>query len=85
MKYLITYDLMTPGRDYSSLYTAIKDLSSDYRKMQNVWFVKTPYSASQIRDALKNVVDGNDKIFVCSLNNDWASLNLQDVAAFLNS
>lgn len=84
MKYLVTYDLLSPGQDYDKLYDAIKSLSSDYRKMQNVWFIKSSLSAEYIRNTLKDAVDKNDKIFVCKPE-DWASSNMHDIASFLNS
>ncbi len=82
--YLITYDLNKPGQVYQQLYQEIKSLGVTIHGMQNVWFLESNYSAKQIRDSLKQVVDSNDKIFVCAVVT-WATSNLPTVASWLNS
>ena len=67
MKYLITYDLLDPGQDYSELYEAIQSFGDARHGMQNVWFLESESSATEIRDDLKLHVDENDKIFVCAI------------------
>ena len=76
--FLITYDLLTPGKDYNRLFKAIRELSGAYwHGMQNIWFVKgDQLSATGIRDTLKNNIDSTDVLFVCELD-DWASWNLK--------
>ncbi len=81
--YLITYDLNIPGQDYSKLFDAIIKLGSAYHGMQNTWFVKSNYSATEIRNFLKSFIDSNDKLFVCQIS-VWASSNMNDVAKWLN-
>ncbi|OGH10677.1 MAG: hypothetical protein A3B38_04315 [Candidatus Levybacteria bacterium RIFCSPLOWO2_01_FULL_36_13] len=75
--FLITYDLLKPGKDYTNLFKTIESLSRIYwHGMQNVWFVKSnQLSADSIRDALSVHVDANDIIFVAELGN-WASWHL---------
>lgn len=72
--FLITYDLKE-GQDYEDLYKGIMSIGGYWHGMQNVWFVKTPLSASNIRDSLTAHVKANDKLFVCELDH-WASYNL---------
>jgi len=84
MKYLITYDLNKPGQDYRSLFDSIKSLGVWNHALQNTWFVDTPYNATQVRDTLKRVVDGSDKIFVTMIEN-WASYNMSEQANWLNN
>jgi CRISPR/Cas system-associated endoribonuclease Cas2 len=84
MKYLITYDLNSPGQNYNALYEAIKKLGDWQHPLQNTWFVDSSYSASQIRDHLKEVVDRNDKIFVCEIGT-WASWDMSDASDWLNN
>jgi hypothetical protein len=83
MQYLVTYDLNKPLQNYTRLYSAIKALGSWIHALQNVWFVDTTYNAGQIRDSLKNVVDGNDKIFVTKTSG-WASYNMSNQGDWLN-
>lgn len=83
MKYLITYDLKSPGQSYDDLFEAIESCGDAYHFLQNTWMVESPLSAAQIRDKLEDEVDSNDKIFVCVIGN-WASYRMPDAAAWLN-
>lgn len=84
IKYLITYDLISPGQDYEDLYQAIRDVATTYRhSMQNVWFIESNQSSASIRDAVKLVLDSGDKLFVVRIG-DWASFNLGDTGTWLN-
>jgi hypothetical protein len=73
---LITYDLRQPGRDYTSLYESIKSLGRWAHPVESVWITDTSQSPADIRDTLKDHVDGNDMIFVVQLRQHWASSNL---------
>lgn len=68
MVYAITYDLRNPGQDYSTLYSAIRQLGQTAHPLQNLWLLGTNYSADQVRDALRGVTDSNDYIFVTRLH-----------------
>ena len=86
-KFLITYDLLTPGKDYHELFDAIESLSGhSWHGMQNIWFVKSVrLTSGSIRDILQNHVDSNDKLFICELS-DWASYNIsKEGVNWLNS
>lgn len=71
--YLISYDLMTPGKDYNKLFSAIKELSSTWcRCLYSTWVIKTSYTAVQVRDCLRQYIDSNDKLLVVTLTGDAA-------------
>lgn len=79
-RFLITYDLKQPGRDYSSLYTAIRATGSGewLHPLESVWIldVTAPIwiSATIIRDALVAHIDANDEILVLNITgSDWAT------------
>lgn len=76
MAHLITYDLMTPGKDYSRLYEAIKNLGPWAHCFGSVWFVANGSPAVEIAKYLSRFVDKNDKIFVVPLTRLWAATNL---------
>jgi len=70
--FLIIYDLRNPGRDYSSLYNAIKELSSDYQHpLESTWFISTcaGYNSQDIYDKLKSSIDDNDGLFIINMDN----------------
>ena len=84
IKYLITYDLVSPGQDYEALYQAIKNVSTSYRHgMQNTWFIESTQAVTNIRDNISPVLDTGDKLFVLPING-WASFNMGDIATWLN-
>jgi hypothetical protein len=74
--YLITYDLLSPGQDYTDLFEAIKKLGSWSHCLESIWIVKSNISSSEIRDKLNNNIDSNDKLLVVKLNGEAAWINL---------
>ncbi|TMV94200.1 hypothetical protein FGG78_03960 [Thioclava sp. BHET1] len=71
---LVTYDLKQPGRNYQPVYDYLKGFTY-CKDLESVWLLDTQQSTSQIRDALKQRIDANDKVFVTKLARDWASFN----------
>lgn len=65
---MITYDLLSPGKDYKDLIIEIKKLGIWGKVCESMWIVKTPSLTSvQIRDRLLNCMDNNDRLFVADL------------------
>lgn len=73
---LITYDLCTPGKDYSSLYDKLDTYSNCMRIEESVYLTNSTKSCSTIRDELKTVLDSNDRLFVAKLTGEAAWTNL---------
>ena len=73
--FCISYDLLQPGRDYSPLIEAIKAYSIWWHQTKSVWLIRTEHniSAKDIRDKLSTYIDSNDKLFVISVNEEWAA------------
>lgn len=83
MKFLINYDLKTPGRNYDDLIKVIKAYGTWANICRSCWSIQTTQTAAQIRDNLKQYIDTNDILFVCDYDN-WASYGLsQEVADWL--
>ena len=85
--YIITYDLMAPGKDYNNLYTAIKSCGAWAKVVYSTWAIKTDLSAVQVRDYLIQHMDANDRLFVIKsgreaawrgtiCNGEWLQNNL---------
>lgn len=74
---LASYDLISPGKDYSRLWDHLRAYS-DYRKpLESLWLLKTTKTATEVRDGMKQHVDSNDKLFVVDITGDataWKSL-----------
>lgn len=66
--YLVTYDLRKQGQDYDALYERIKACGNAWHGMQNVWFVHTDRTASDIVNHVRLALDANDKVFVSRIN-----------------
>ena len=52
-RHLVSYDLLTPGQDYSELIRAIKRLGEAYHVLYSAWAVLTDKSCVEVRDILK--------------------------------
>lgn len=78
--YLISYDLVGPHRDYEAVTDHImKTYGTRAKPLESVWLVKTSKSAAEIRDALQQHVDSNDKILVVTLTRGWATRKISKV------
>lgn len=76
-KFIVTYDLRSPGQDYSALISRIK--SYTYSKIcESAWIVRSNKDASQIRDDLVQEIDKNDRLFVAKLTGQAAWHNCID-------
>ena len=63
-RYIITYDLRKPGRNYDELYKRIKSYRSWAHITESSWAVATTQTSGQIRDHLKGAMDSDDKLLV---------------------
>ena len=85
--YIISYDLMAPNKDYSSLISAIKSYGTYAKVLESCWIIKSNDTSSTIRVYLSSYMDSNDRIFIAKLageaswqnvlcTNDWLKGNL---------
>jgi hypothetical protein len=87
MVYLIKYELNKPGKDYSSLYNALRQyqyIRDD--SLHSAWFVSTTWTAAQIYEHVRLHFDVNDRIFITMLhrgeNHGWLN---KDVWTWINA
>lgn len=85
--YIISYDLIKPGKDYSTLIAYLKSYVSWAKPLESVWLVKSPFDASGLRDEVKKHVDGNDKVLVVKVTSETAAwINLPaDVSEWIKN
>ncbi|WP_342432617.1 hypothetical protein [Neobacillus sp. FSL H8-0543] len=74
--YAVTYDLLTPGQDYTSLHERLKEYGNYSKRFDSFWLIDTNSTAAEIRDALKVHVDTNDRLLVIEVKSHWASWNI---------
>lgn len=67
--YIVSYDLKVPGRDYTSLYDAIKSYGEWQHPLESTWILFTSDTADQISSKLRaeGNMDNRDLLFVCAL------------------
>lgn len=83
--YIITYDLLNPGRSYDSLYARIKSLGEWGKITESSWAVLSGLDEGRILNRLRPALDANDTIFVGTLGScEWVNLH-PDVGGWLRS
>lgn len=83
----ISYDLKSPGQDYSKIISEIKTLGPWAKVLESLWFVSTNLSANDILTRLKTKIDRNDSIIIIDAKNNNAAWNNLDneVSKFIQS
>lgn len=66
--YSITYDLRSPGQNYSALYEAIKSFGTYAKPTESQWIVKSQLTSREIYNRLAPHLDSNDLIFVAAID-----------------
>ena len=86
-KFVVSYDLRAPGRDYAELYKAIKSAAWWAHPLESVWIVACDLTAEQVFDRLHGHIDKNDGLMVLRLADvgagKWCGLaqNVSDAMA----
>jgi len=69
--FFISYDLMTPGKDYQKLFSKLESLGGQ-RVLLSLWAMRGNYTATDLRDTLKSYIDSKDLLLVDE-SSTWAS------------
>jgi predicted P-loop ATPase/GTPase len=78
----ISYDLNSPGQDYSSVIAEIKSLGVWAKIQKSYWYINSTLTASQVVDRVWKKMDSNDSLIVVdSTNNNASWQNLSDEVA----
>ena len=85
--HLISYDLMTPGKNYDVLIGAIRALGPWARPLKSQWLVVSQATQTVLRDHLKQYIDANDRLLIVTVDRQaWAAMNLPaEVAQWLHA
>lgn len=68
--YIVTYDLNTPGKDYSGVLGEIKK-HSWARLSESSYAIDTNKTVYQIYDGIKPYLDSNDNLYIITLTKPW--------------
>lgn len=75
-RFVISYDLIAPGRNYDPLWAELTRLQVK-RVLYSQWAGRIDANATQLRDHLRQYIDANDRILVQDTDGpDWAGYNL---------
>jgi hypothetical protein len=80
----VSYDLITPGKDYKRLYDRLAALGAR-RVLLSQWMLKSTMSATQLRDDLQLYIDRNDRLLVINVSTGamaWTTLESDIKTAF---
>lgn len=80
--YMIGYDLNKPGKDYSGLIGAIKEMFTVWwHNLDSTWIVRSNLTAEQIRDKLQPFLDSSDELLVTRLSGEGAWVGFSRTAS----
>ncbi len=65
--WLVSYDLLVPGRNYEGLFQALRQMSAT-RVMLSQWALRSNLSAMDILNRLIPHIDSNDRMIVSPLS-----------------
>jgi hypothetical protein len=72
MRYLISYDLMTPGKDYKDLWKALREIGA-IRILESEWLTRrTGTTPLNLATYCLKFMDANDRIFVTEVPDNYA-------------
>lgn len=73
--YVVSYDLLSPGRNYEPLYSELIRLGG-VRVLLSQWLVASHSTSVQLRDHFRQHLDANDRLLVNAIDQAWAGYNL---------
>ncbi len=85
--HLVSYDLIKPNKDYTSLITFLKSYAVWAKPLESVWLIKNNFTAEETRNQIQKHTDANDKVLVVTVTKDTAAwVNLpQDVSNWIHN
>ncbi|MBD8013881.1 hypothetical protein [Planococcus wigleyi] len=83
--YSITYDLKSPGQDYSALHKAIKALGDYRHDLESIWFVDTHLHPEDIYYKIRPAMDNNDNVFITKVSSGYYGNASNDLWTWLSS
>ena len=75
---LVGFDLDIPGQNYRALTERLKRFAVWWHHLDSTWLVQTDMNVVQLRDELRALVDGSDKLLVVDVTGRpaaWCGFN----------
>ncbi len=71
--YLVSYDLIRPGKDYTHLLEHLRSYSDWAKPLESVWLLKSGLGIAELRNTIQAHMDSNDKILVVDITGKAAA------------
>ncbi|MBI4226852.1 MAG: hypothetical protein HY600_01095 [Candidatus Omnitrophica bacterium] len=65
--YLVSYDLLIPGKDYATLYEGLKSASSWWHYLESLWLVASEEPLETWQTRIRSRIDENDSFLILKL------------------
>lgn len=88
MLIMISYDLKAPGRDYGSLYAAIKRTGTAWwHYLQSTWIVEVANNVTitDVNERLRCHIDQNDRLIISKLVRPYDGWLTQEAWDWINA
>lgn len=79
-KYLVSYDLHAPRKDYEDLWHLLKSYREAIHIQDSVWLIKSSKSSKDISNDLGKVLDVDDSYLICKIESNLSGA-IEDEAA----
>lgn len=76
--YIISYDLVAPGKNYERVIEKIKKSPGWARIGGSAYIILSDQTAAEVRDSIGGALDSNDKLFVGAIGAPAAWTGLTD-------
>ncbi|MEX5937443.1 hypothetical protein [Mammaliicoccus sciuri] len=83
-KYLVSYDLHTPRKDYDSLWKLLESFKDSLHIQDSVWLVKSTKTQQGVSESLQEVLDGDDSWVVLHFDSNISGALEENVAKKVN-
>lgn len=67
--YFISYDLNSPGQDYTKIADAIAGIGRSVRAQKSMFYLRSSLTQEQVFNAVNLALDKNDSLMVISASN----------------
>lgn len=76
--YLVSYDLNSPGQNYTSLRDELKKSTDWWHYLDSTWLIYTWESANQVWNRIHSEIDKNDRVLIIEVKNNMQGWLTQD-------
>jgi hypothetical protein len=69
---IVTYDLNSPTRDYTPLFSAIQSQGVWWHNLRSTWLIDTQKTPGQVYEALRHHLEQTDRILITRMGEGYS-------------